>query len=150
MALSDHLALALNDASPLASIETLREAGLANNLTPEQRTALLHLGRSEDRIGGVHGVAGSGKSTIIGALREASGEDATFIALAPTSSAAADLGKKAGTESRTVASLLANGGARLAESHGLVVDEAGHHGHRQASGFVGSSRATGARTEEGR
>src|SRR3546814_3633864 len=111
--------------SPLASIETLREAGLANNLTPEQRTALLHLGRSEDRIGGVHGVAGSGKSTIIGALREASGEDATFIALAPTSSAAAELGKKAGIESRTVASLLANGGARLDESHVLVVDEAG-------------------------
>src|SRR3546814_14939764 len=37
MALSDHLALALTDASPLASIETLTEAGLANNMTPEDR-----------------------------------------------------------------------------------------------------------------
>src|SRR3546814_4354765 len=55
MALSDHLALALNDASPLASIETLREAGLANNLTPEQRTALLHLGdRKSTRLNSSH------------------------------------------------------------------------------------------------
>lgn len=78
LALSDHLALALGDASPLASIEALRDAGLAHKLTPEQRTALLHLGRSEDRIVGVHGVAGSGKSTIIGALREAAGDGATL------------------------------------------------------------------------
>ena len=145
MALSDHLALAITDASPLASIEALRDAGLAHNLNPEQRTALLHLGRSEDRIVGVHGVAGSGKSTIIGALREAAGEDATFIALAPTSSAAAELGKKAGIESRTVASLLANGGARLDESHVLVVDEAGQLGNRQAVRLLEISRSTGAR-----
>jgi conjugative relaxase-like TrwC/TraI family protein len=145
MALSDHLALALTDASPLASIEALRDAGLAHNLTPEQRTALLHLGRSEDRIVGVHGVAGSGKSTIIGALRDAAGEDATFIALAPTSSAAAELGKKADIVSRTVASLLASGGARLDESHALVVDEAGQLGNRQAVRLLEISRTTGAR-----
>jgi putative protein kinase ArgK-like GTPase of G3E family len=54
----------------------------------------------------VHGVAGSGKSTIIGAL-QAVGKEATLIALAPTSSAAAELGHKAKIESRTVASLLA-------------------------------------------
>lgn len=145
MALSDHLALALTDASPLASVEALRDAGLAHNLNPEQRTALLHLGRSEDRIIGVHGVAGSGKSTIIGALREAAGGDATLIALAPTSSAAAELGKKANIESRTVASLLASGGARLDESHVLVVDEAGQLGNRQAVRLLEISRTTGAR-----
>lgn len=145
MALSDHLALALKDASPLASTEALRDAGLAHNLTAEQRTALLHLGRSEDRIIGVHGVAGSGKSTIIGALREAAGEGTTLIALAPTSSAAAELGKKATIQSRTVASLLASGGARLDESHVLVVDEAGQLGNRQAVRLLEISRTTGAR-----
>ena len=145
MALSDHLALALTDASPLASIEALRDAGLAHNLNPEQRTALIHLGRSADRIVGVHGVAGSGKSTIIGALREAAGEDAILIALAPTSSAAGELGKKASIESRTVASLLASGGARLDESHVLIVDEAGQLGNRQAVRLLEISRTTGAR-----
>lgn len=145
MALSDHLALSLRDSSPLSTIDMLRDAGVAHNLTPEQRTALIHLGRSEDRIIGVHGVAGSGKSTIIGALREATGDEATLIALAPTSSAAAELGKKAGIESRTVASLLASGGARLDEGHVLVVDEAGQLGNRQAIRLLEISRATGAR-----
>ncbi|WP_380789697.1 MobF family relaxase [Sphingobium xenophagum] len=145
LALSDHLALALGDAGPLASIEALRDAGLAHELTPEQRTALLHLGRSEDRIVGVHGVAGSGKSTIIGALREGAGDGATLIALAPTSSAAAELGNKAGIESRTVASLIASGGARLDDSHVLIVDEAGQLGNRQAVRLLEISRTTGAR-----
>lgn len=145
MALSDHLALALGDSSPLATIDTLRDAGVRHNLTPEQRTALIHLGRSEDRIIGVHGVAGSGKSTIIGALQEAAGDEATLIALAPTSSAAAELGKKAGIESRTVASLLASGGARLDDGHVLVVDEAGQLGNRQAIRLLEISRTTGAR-----
>lgn len=145
MALADHLALALGDAKPLASVESLRDAGIAHGLKPDQRTALLHLGLSSDRVVGVHGVAGSGKSTIIGALREATGEEATLIALAPTSSAAGELGKKAGIESRTVASLLASGGAKLDDSHVLVVDEAGQLGNRQAVRLLEISRMTGAR-----
>jgi putative protein kinase ArgK-like GTPase of G3E family len=79
----------------LASVEALRDAGIARDLKPEQRTALLHIGTSEHRVVAVHGVAGSGKSTIIGALREAVGEQTTLIALAPTSSAASELGQKA-------------------------------------------------------
>ena len=145
MALADHLALALGDAKPLASVESLRDAGIAHGLKPDQRTALLHLGLSSDRVVGVHGVAGSGKSTIIGALREAAGEEATLIALAPTSSAAGELGKKADIESRTVASLLASGGAKLDDGHVLVVDEAGQLGNRQAVRLLEISRTTGAR-----
>lgn len=145
LALSDHLALALNDARPLASVEALRDAGIARDLKPEQRTALLHIGTTDHRVVAVHGVAGSGKSTIIGALRAAVGEEATLTALAPTSSAAGELGYKASIESRTVASLLATGGARLDDSHVLVVDEAGQLGNRQAIRLLEISRATGAR-----
>lgn len=145
MALSDHLALALNDARPLVSVEALRDAGVAHDLTPEQRTALLHIGTTDHRVVAVHGVAGSGKSTIIGALREAVGETATLIALAPTSSAAGELGQKAKIESRTVASLLATGGASLDGNHVLVVDEAGQLGNRQAVRLLEISRTTGAR-----
>ncbi|MBO9579490.1 MAG: relaxase domain-containing protein [Sphingobium sp.] len=145
IALSDHLALAIDDAKPLASIEAIREAGLAHKLTRDQRTALFHLGRTSDRVVAVYGVAGSGKSTIVGALREAAGKDAELIALAPTSSAAAELGVKAAIESRTVASLLAAGGAKLDDRHVLVVDEAGQLGNRQAIRLLEISRATGAR-----
>lgn len=145
IALSDQLALALNDARPLASVEALRDAGVARDLKPEQRTALLHLGTSDHRVVAVHGVAGSGKSTIIGALREAVGDGATLIALAPTSSAASELGQKANIESRTVASLLSTGGAKLDDSHVLVVDEAGQLGNRQAMRLLEISRASGAR-----
>ena len=145
LALSDHLALALNDARSLATVEALRDAGIAGNLKPEQRTALLHIGTTNHRVVAVHGVAGSGKSTIIGALHEAVGEGATLIALAPTSSAAAELGQKANIESRTVASLLATGGAKLDDSHVLVIDEAGQLGNRQATRLLEISRTTGAR-----
>lgn len=145
IALSDQLALALNDARPLASVEALRDAGIARDLKPEQRTALLHIGTSDHRVVAVHGVAGSGKSTIIRALREAVGEQATLIALAPTSSAASELAQKANIESRTVASLLATGGAKLDDSYVLVVDEAGQLGNRQALRLLEISRTTGAR-----
>ncbi len=145
LALSDHLALALNDAAPLATEAYLREASEKHGLTPAQATGLLHLGTSPDRLVGVHGVAGAGKSTLVGALRDASDERFTMIALAPTSSAAAELGKRAGIENRTVASLLARGGRGLDESSVLILDEAGQLGNRQAIRLLQLSRLSGAR-----
>jgi len=145
LALSDHLALALNDVAPIATPERLRVIGEAAGLNPAQEGALLHIGTTNNRIVGVHGVAGSGKSTLIGALREAADPATTLIALAPTSSAAANLGANAGIKSRTVASLVAAGGRNLDESHVLVVDEAGQLGSRQALRVLEISRLTGAR-----
>ncbi|TCM14035.1 conjugative relaxase-like TrwC/TraI family protein [Novosphingobium sp. PhB165] len=145
LALSDHLALALGDASPLADEARLREASVNHGLTPAQVTGLLHLGMSPDRLVGVHGVAGAGKSMLVGALREASDERFTMIALAPTSSAAAELGKRAGIESRTVASLVARGGRGLDENSVLILDEAGQLGNRQAIRLLEISRPSGAR-----
>ncbi|MBO9723961.1 MAG: relaxase domain-containing protein [Novosphingobium sp.] len=145
IALSDHLALALNDAVPLAIESRLREVSEAHGLTPEQAKGLLHLGTSPDRLVGVHGVAGAGKSTLVGALREATGERFAMIALAPTSSAAAELGKRAGIESRTVASLLARGARQLDENSVLILDEAGQLGNHQALRLLEISRLSGAR-----
>jgi conjugative relaxase-like TrwC/TraI family protein len=145
LALSDHLALALNDAAPLASADDLRRVGAAHGLSQSQTMALLHLGSTSDRVVGVEGVAGSGKSTLVGALREAAGDKMVLIALAPTSSAAAELGGRAGIESRTVASLIASGGRRLDDRHVLVLDEAGQLGNRQAVRMLEISRITGAR-----
>jgi conjugative relaxase-like TrwC/TraI family protein len=144
ISLADHLALALGEARPIASEEGLRDAGVRHGLNREQRAALLHLGSTRDRVAGLHGVAGSGKSTLVAALREAAGPEAAFMALAPTSSAASELGQRAGIESRTVASLLASGGHIVDERHVLIVDEAGQLGNRQALRLLEISRRTGA------
>lgn len=145
LALSDHLALALGDARPIAPPDRLAALSLQAGLNLAQEAALLHIGTTTDRVVGVHGVAGAGKSTLVKALNDAAGPDTTLIALAPTSSAAANLGASAGIESRTVASLIAGGGRGLDDSHVLVIDEAGQLGNRQALRVLEISRLTGAR-----
>ena len=145
LALSDHLALALNDATPIATAERLQEISAEKGLNVAQEVALLHIGTTSHRVVGVHGVGGAGKSTLVGALNEAAAPGTTLIALAPTSSAAAGLGKDAQIESRTVASLIAGGGHRLDDSHVLILDEAGQLGNRQALRVLEISRTTGAR-----
>jgi len=145
LALADHLALALNDAAPIASPDRLRAVSAEAGLNPAQEAALLHIGTTGDRVVGVHGVAGAGKSTLVKALNDAAEPGRALIALAPTSSAAANLGATAGIESRTVASLIAGGGRNLDDRHVLVLDEAGQLGNRQALRVLEISRLTGAR-----
>ena len=101
IALSEHLALGLGDAVPIASDQRVREVIAAAGLNPAQEAALLHIGTTSDRIVGVHGVAGAGKSTLVKALNDAAGEKTTLLALAPTSSAAANLGATGGVGSGT-------------------------------------------------
>lgn len=143
--LADHLALALDDATPIASRDRLLPTLEAAGLAPAQEQALVDVATSRDRVNGLHGVAGAGKSTMVKALAEASEPGTQMVALAPTSSAAANLGQVAGIESRTVASLLAGGGRGIGRDHVLVVDEAGQLGNRQAERLLEISRSSGAR-----
>ncbi|NLS25090.1 ATP-dependent RecD-like DNA helicase [Sphingomonas sp. S2M10] len=145
LALSEHLSLAMGDVSPAATRERLAEAASAIGLTRAQTEALEAIGTGRNRLVAVHGVGGAGKSTLVRGLVEATRSDHTTIALAPTSSAAADLGGKAGIESRTVASLLASGGYGITNKHILALDEAGQLSNRQALRMLEISRATGAR-----
>jgi conjugative relaxase-like TrwC/TraI family protein len=145
IALSEHLSLGLGDAVPIATAERIKEVIAEAGLNPAQQAALVHIGTTSDRIAGVEGVAGAGKSTLVKALNEAAGDGTTLIALAPTSSAAANLGATAGIEARTVASLVAGGGRGLDDTHVLVLDEAGQLGNRQALRVLEISRLTGAR-----
>ncbi|BAI96636.1 conjugative relaxase [Sphingobium sp. TA15] len=145
LALTQHLALSLDDARPITSSDRLLLALESAGLKPAQEQALVDVATSRDRVAGIHGVAGSGKSTLVRTLAEATESGTILLALAPTSSAAADLGRKANIESRTVASLLAGGGFGITDRHVLVVDEAGQLGNRQALRVLEISRATGAR-----
>ncbi|CCW16346.1 IncW plasmid conjugative relaxase protein TrwC (TraI homolog) [Sphingobium indicum BiD32] len=144
-ALSRHLALALDDAQPIASSARLLTVLERAGLTPAQEQALVQIATSRDRVTGLHGVAGAGKSMLVRSLTEAAEPGTRFIALAPTSSAAANLGQSAGIEARTVASLLAGGGHGITDTHVLVLDEAGQLGNRQALRMLEISRMTGAR-----
>lgn len=144
-ALAQHIALGLDDARPIASADRLLPILKTAGLTPQQEQAITAAALTRDRVTGVHGVAGAGKSMLVGTLRVATEPGTEFIALAPTSSAAANLGQSAGIPSRTVPSLLATGGHDLTPSHVLVLDEAGQLGNRQALRMLEISRVTGAR-----
>ncbi|RQW46124.1 MobF family relaxase [Novosphingobium sp. LASN5T] len=143
--LARELALSLDDARPITSSDRLLAVLEHAGLTPAQERALVALGTSHDRVTGLHGVAGAGKSMLMRVMAEAAGSGRDFVALAPTSSAAANLGEGAGVPSRTVASLLAGGGHGITERHVLLVDEAGQLGNRQAQRLLAISRETGAR-----
>ncbi|WP_454884255.1 MobF family relaxase [Sphingomonas oryzagri] len=145
MALAQHLALAVDDARPVASGDRLLPVLETAGLTPHQEQALVRIATTRDRVTGVQGVGGAGKSTLVGILNRAAEPGTEMLALAPTSSAAANLGEMAGIPSRTVASLLATGGHGITDRHVLVLDEAGQLGSRQAIRMLEISRATGAR-----
>lgn len=99
-ALSRELALALDDARPIASSDRLLVRLEHAGLNPAQEQALVMLASSRDRVTGLHGVAGAGKSTLMRTLAEAAEPGTRFLALAPTSSAAANLGDGARVASR--------------------------------------------------
>lgn len=145
LALSEHLSLSLGDVTPITTPERIQAVLADAGLNPAQEAALLHIAATGDRLVGVHGVAGAGKSTLVKALNKAAPQRTTLIALAPTSSAAANLGATAGIDFRTVASLVAGGGRNIDDSHVMVLDEAGQLGNRQALRVLEISRMTGAR-----
>lgn len=145
LSLTQHLALAIDDGRPIASSDRLLQVLEHAGLNPEQERALVESATSRDRVTGIHGVGGSGKSTLVKSLNEAANPGMILLALAPTSSAAAGLGEKAGIESMTVARLTAKGGFGITDNHVLVVDEAGQLGNRQARRLLDISRKTGAR-----
>lgn len=145
IALSKHLAMALDDTRPLASTDRLLSVLEGEALSSQQERALAKLATSRDRLIGIHGVAGSGKSTLVRALVSAVDADVRVQALAPTSSAAAELGKKAKIPSQTVMNLIVSGGRKLDARDLLAVDEAGQLSNRQALRLLELSRDTGAR-----
>ena len=75
----------------------LRQSGLTEGQQQAVRTILL----SPDRIAGVQGHAGSGKTTMLRTAKELLG-DRTILGLAPSASAARVLAREAGLASRTL------------------------------------------------
>jgi len=123
-----------DDATYRVDADATAAAMKARSLSEEQRTALEHL-TAAPRLSVLEGLAGTGKSYLLGAAREAwetSGYEVRAAALA--GKAAKGLQDGSGIRSQTLHSLLNDlntGRDRLTDRTVLVVDEAGMIGSRQ-------------------
>lgn len=120
----------------------------ARPLSDEQRAALGHLSGSA-RLAVLEGLAGTGKSHLLGAAREvweASGYETRGAALA--GKAAKGLAEGSGMRAQTLHSLLADlksGRDRLNDRTVLVIDEAGMVGSRQLARVLEEADQAGAK-----
>lgn len=110
--------------------------GQAKGLSDQQMQALRHI-TGDDRFSVIQGYAGTGKSYLLGAAREAwqqAGLDVRGVALA--NAAAQTLTKEAAIQSTSIKAFLTgleSGKVRLSARTVLIVDEAGMVGTRQMS-----------------
>src|SRR5580698_6825641 len=111
--------------NPLVSSETLRHIGEKHpHLSTSQRAAVEQIASSHDRITGLEGVAGAGKTTSLAAIREAAEHEGYKVfGLAPTSRTAQKLAEP-GIESGTLQRHLARGEQpNVGEKRLYVLDE---------------------------
>jgi Ti-type conjugative transfer relaxase TraA len=125
-----------------------QEDGRAATLGREQSDALAHV-TSRGDLSLVVGYAGSGKSAMLGAAREAWEADGLNVRGAALSGIAAEsLEGSSGIRSRTLASLehsWTNGRDQLGPNDVLVIDEAGMVGSRQMERVLGRAEQAGAK-----
>src|SRR5271157_3886920 len=142
-------ALALSRRTTHAVSVARRRALLAGStLGEEQRLAFGHVTRARD-LAVVVGYAGSGKSTMLGAARQAwEGQGYTVRGAALSGIAAEGLEAGSGITSRTIASwerAWAQGFELLGPRDVLVLDEAGMVGSRQMARVLDAVHAAGAK-----
>ena len=117
------------------------EAAIGTTLREEQHLAFQHVTRSRD-LAVVVGIAGGGKSTMLGVARAAWKAESYRVKGAALSGIAAEgLEGSSGIESRTIASweyAWDKGKEQLAAGDVLVVDEAGMIGSRQLERLCGA------------
>ncbi|MEY4509355.1 MAG: hypothetical protein RLZZ450_1477 [Pseudomonadota bacterium] len=118
-------------------------------VSEEQRRAITHLTASSGSIALLEGHAGTGKSFLLGAAREAwEAQGLTVIGGALAGKAAEGLQLSSGISSRTLASWERSWSLErdeLTAKHVLVIDEAGMLGTRQLGRVLEAAREAGAK-----
>jgi conjugative relaxase-like TrwC/TraI family protein len=114
-----------------------RQATSREFLNEAQRTAIREVLTSADRIHGFQGLAGTGKTTTLAAIREGAEQGGYKVeGFAPTSKAAGQL-REAGIEANTLQSFLARQkDADPASRHLYVLDESSLASTRQMRAFL--------------
>jgi conjugative relaxase-like TrwC/TraI family protein len=131
-----------NAVEPIMSAESAREhAGTKTFLNDTQRRVIEQVLNSGDRIHGLQGLAGSGKTSSLQSIREGA-ESAGYKVegFAPTSKAAGQL-REAGIEATTLQSLLARGqngsSTEPPTRHLYMLDESSLASTKQMRSFLG-------------
>jgi conjugative relaxase-like TrwC/TraI family protein len=131
-----------NAAEPMMTAERAREqANTRSFLNDSQRRVIEEVLTSSDRIHGLQGLAGSGKTTALQSIREGAEASGHIVeGFAPTSKAAGQL-REAGIEATTLQSFLARGqnhpSADSANRHLYMLDESSLASTRQMRSFLG-------------
>ena len=130
-----------NTVAPILSAELAREqANTRSFLNDSQRNAIEQVLNSTDRIHGLQGLAGSGKTTTLQTIREGAESSGYKVeGFAPTSKAAGQL-REAGIEATTLQSFLARGethpSADPASRHLYMLDESSLASSKQMRSFL--------------
>ena len=134
-------------AAPMMTREAVALALVSSRLNDDQRGVVAHVLAGVDRIAGVQGTAGTGKTTALRAVRElveASAPDMKLVGLAPSADAARQLAGS-GIESQTLAKLAAKGYAGLDAKTLVVLDEASMVSARDMHALLTAAEKAGAR-----
>ena len=105
-------------------------------LNPKQRAVIEEVLTSRDRVHGLQGLAGTGKTTALEAIREGAEKSGyTVQGFAPSSKAAGAL-RDAGVEAKTLQSFLASKQPDPKVKHLYMLDESSLASSRQMRGFL--------------
>ncbi len=132
-----HVLEGRNAAEPMMSVAKAQaQANTEPKLNRGQRTVIEEALTSRDRVHGLQGLAGSGKTTALKIIREgAETSGYTVEGLAPSSKAAGAL-RDAGVEARTLQSFLASKQADPEGKRLYMLDESSLASSKQMRGFL--------------
>ncbi len=132
-------------AAPLMAREAVQASLAGKTLNDDQRGVVQQVLTGADRVAGVQGRAGTGKTTTLRAVHDlASAQGAKLVGVAPSAGAARELAAT-GIASQTLAALHTRGYAGLDQRTLLVVDEAGMVGARDMHALLTAADKAGAR-----
>jgi conjugative relaxase-like TrwC/TraI family protein len=137
-----HVVEGRNSIEPIMSAERARgQANMRSFLNDSQRRVIEEVLTSSDRIHGLQGLAGSGKTTTLQTIREGAEASGYVVeGFAPTSKAAGQL-REGGIEATTLQSFLARGqnhpSANPSNRHLYMLDESSLASTRQMRSFLG-------------
>src|SRR5271170_2775891 len=137
-----HVLEGRNAVEPIMSAERAREQGGTRSfLNDSQRRVVEEVLNSSDRVHGLQGLAGTGKTTVLTTIREGAEASGYIVeGFAPTSKAAGQL-REAGIDATTLQSFLARGqnrpSADPANQRLYMLDESSLASTKQMRSFLG-------------